>query len=110
MNKVLVLVGVIVLLVGGYLLYSPTTYGSVASFTGLYGSKVTYDQNSALEVRASNYSAIPIKLTPKDNLTAKIQADSPGVNFLLMNLGNFSEFRKGGSSSYSVYPQSNLNV
>lgn len=110
LKRVLVLVGVMILIIGGYLLYSPAAYGSVASFSGLYGSKITYDQNSALEVRSSNYSFVSIALTPRDNLTARIQADSPGVNFLLMNAGNFSEFRQSGSGTYSVYPQSNLSL
>ncbi|MDG6996733.1 MAG: hypothetical protein JRN52_12495 [Nitrososphaerota archaeon] len=110
MIKKLVLAGVVILLVGGYFLYSPSTYGMVASFSGLSTSAVTYDQNFALQVKSSNYAFEAISLTPKDSLSLTFQADSPGVNFFLMNSGNFSVFRGGVSSAYSVYPQSKLAV
>ena len=106
----MVLAGVIILLIGAYFVYSPSTYGSVASLSGLSSSKVTYDQSIALEVKGSGYSFVNITLTPRDNLSIKFQANAPGVNFLLMNSGNFSEYRSGGGNSYYVFPESALNV
>ena len=110
LNKVMVLAGIVILLIGGYFVYSPSTFGYVASVSGITSSKVTYDQSVALNVKSSNYAFVNITLTPRDNLSAKFEANTPGVNFLLMDSGNFSDFKSGSSSQYYVLPESALNV
>lgn len=110
MKIALLVVGLLVILLGGFLIYNPQPLSSLGGYAGLSSSQVTYDHSSFVRVGVSNYSSIPVTITPQDTLNVRIQSDSPGVNFLVMNYGNFSELKSGNSNSYSVYPQSRLNV
>jgi hypothetical protein len=107
---VLVVVGLLIVIVGAFFQFSPQAFGSLSYATGLSTSQVTYYPTTFLQIQGSNYSFIPVKITPQDNLSVQIHASPSPVTFLLMNSGNFSEWKNSASSSYSVYPQSKLNV
>ncbi len=51
-----------------------------------------------------------VALTPQDNLSASIQSNPSGMDFLLMNSGNYSLWSARGGTSYQVYSQSKLNI
>ena len=110
MKIVLLVAGILIVLLGGYLIYNPQPLSSLGGYAGFSSSQVTYDRSSFVRVGASNYSFINVTLTPQDTLNVLIQSVPPGVNFLLMDSGNFSELKSGNNKSYSVYPQSRLNV
>ena len=110
MKIVLVVAGLLVVLLGVFLLYNPQSLSSFGSYAGLSTSQVTFDKSSFVRVGESNYSYIPVTVTPHDTLSVQIQSDPPGVDFLLMDSGNFSVLESGNSNSYSVYSQSRLNV
>ncbi len=110
MKVALLVVGLLVILLGGFLIYNPQPMNTIGAYAGLSSSQVTHDHATFVRVGESNYSSIPVSLTPQDTLKVQIQSDPPGVIFLLMDSGNFSELKSGNNNSYSVYPQSKLNV
>lgn len=111
MKLILVVIGILVLVVGGILAASPPTLSFVSNQVGITGSVVTYDRSMILTVKENNYSYTMVALVPMDNLSGTIQSNPPGVEFLLMNQGNFSEFSQGIGTVYQIYtPPSSLNV
>lgn len=66
--------------------------------------------NYVVRISPGNYSSIKETLGPTVELSATIEASPPGVDFFLMNGGNFSSWIRSGGQPSQVYPQSTLNV
>jgi hypothetical protein len=107
---ILVLPGIILLILGAYLVFSAPTYNSFSLAVGLSNNQVVLDRTSVFPLRGSNYSSIQIALTPDENLSATIQSNPSGIDFLLTNAGNYSLLSERNNSAYQVYSQSRLGI
>jgi hypothetical protein len=102
--------GIIILIVGAYLAYSPASLSQVSNQLGFSTSQNTVDRTILVSVRPGNYSSLAVVLSPPDTMTASLRSDPPGTDVLLMDQGNFSKYVANNGSSVSIYPASLVNV
>lgn len=106
----MIIPGIIALILGAYLVFSPPAYNAFSLGVGLSSQQTMLDRTSVVSLSGSNSSSIMVPLTPQDNLSASIQSNPRGIDFLLMNAGNYSLWSGKNSGSYQVYSQSKLNI
>lgn len=96
----LVVPGVLILLVGMLILYSPSTIGQVA---GLAGAKTTSTVASPPDILMivpyGNFSSLAIKIPPNDTMTSTLSMDPAGLNIFVMDSANFSSFKSSQIAS-----------
>lgn len=98
------------MIIGIYLVSNPGSAVALSNGVGLASSQVVVDRNLLVSVEPSNRSYASVHLENGDELSGSISANPPGVDFLLMNAGNFSEWVSARGGSYEIYPQSSLGV
>ncbi|MCL5067885.1 MAG: hypothetical protein M1368_05990 [Thaumarchaeota archaeon] len=108
MKRVLVAIGLIVLVFGIMLSFYPPAFTAFGSITGLSSSKTIQDIHSGVVVKSNSFQDVPVVVTPNDNLSGSFQAGAPGVDFYLMDQGNYSVYRAGGG--VFQYELAKLNV
>lgn len=106
----MVIIGVIVLLLGVYLVFDLGPLLTASGFVGVSNQQTVYDANLVVPVRPSGYNNVSVELTPQDTLNASMHSNPGGIDFLLMNQGNFSNYAENNGSLYHVYTQSHLNI
>ncbi len=98
------------LILGAYLIFSPPAFDAFSLGVGLSSQQTVLDKTTVVSLSGSNSSSIMVPLTPQDNLTSSIQSNPRGIDFFLMNSGNYSLWSGKNSGSYQVYSQSKLNI
>jgi len=101
LNYRFVVLGVLLLIIGGYMLASP---GVVTPATAVGNRTVL------LRVPQGSYSYVRTSLAPQQTLHVTLSSSPDGVDFFLMNSSNFQTWNATGSPPVDVYPQSKLNV
>jgi hypothetical protein len=76
----------------------------------LSSSSASHDQTLLVRIAPGNYSYIQTRLGPQQTLQATLSSSPEGVDFLLMNSGNFSAWTSRGTPPSDVYPQSKLDA
>lgn len=90
----LVIPGVLILLVGMFFLYSPSTLNQVVEFAGMNTTTtVSSSPNILSVVPYENYSYIAVSIPPNDTITSTFTMDPAGLSIFIMNSGNFTLFK-----------------
>jgi hypothetical protein len=76
----------------------------------LSNSSPSYDRTLLVRVAPANYSYFQAKLGPQQSLRATLSSSPEGVDFFLMNSGNFSAWTLRGNPPSDVYSQSKLDA
>jgi hypothetical protein len=109
MKRVIFVVGVIALILGLVLYLSPIALSTLANGTGVSGSVVSTNKVLFLNVGPNNYTFEQVTLSSNNNLDVYYQSEPAGIEFLLMNQGNYSNFVTGAQSNVQIYSESKLN-
>lgn len=101
MNYRLVVLGALLVAIGALIFVYPGILSS---------SSPSYDHAVLVRVAPANYSYFQAKLGPQQTLQATLSSSPEGVDFFLMNSGNFSAWTSRGSPPSDVYSQSKLDA
>lgn len=110
LNSKIVATGALLLVVAAAFFLLPGGLSQFGSDIGLSSAGVFVNANYVVRISPGNYSSIRETMGPDDALSVTIEASPPGVDFFLMNGGNFSAWTRNGGQPSQVYPQSMLNV
>ena len=95
MKIIYVVLGVVILLVGMFFLYSPSTFGQVAGFVGVQTTTtISSPPDRLIVVPYGNFSSFSASIPEKGTVTSTFTMDPPGLNIFVMNQGNFTLFTK----------------
>ena len=109
MKRIIFVVGVVVLIIGLVLYLSPTALSTLANDSGISGSVVNSNKALLLNVNPGNYTTELVTLSHNNNLNVSYDSEPAGIEFLLMNQGNYTLFASGSQSNVQVYSESKLN-
>jgi len=101
MNYRFVVLGVFLLVVGGYAFAFPQL---------LSPPTLVSDRTILSQVAPGNYSTIQATLTPQQTLQASFTSSPESVDFFLMNSSAFSSWNASGHPPVDIYPQSTLDA
>ena len=101
MNYRLVVLGALLVAVGALIFVYPGI---------LSNSSPSYNRTLLVRVTPANYSYFQANLGPQQTLQATLSSSPEGVDFFLMNSGNFSAWTSRGNPPSDVYSQSRLDA
>lgn len=111
MRRLFAVLGVIFLILGATLAIDSAIVQTASVVIGFSTQETVLDTGSRLYlVKPSGYTNVTLSLTSDDTLTAMVQANPSGIDLLLMNPGNFSNYASNSGSFYSIYPQSKFGL
>jgi hypothetical protein len=108
MKLLVLIIGIIILILGLVLYSSPLALSTLSNDSGVSGTVVTTTKILYLSVNPGNYTSQKISLNHNNNLIVSYESDPSGVDFLLMNQGNYTLFVSGVQSNVQVYNESEL--
>jgi hypothetical protein len=99
MKVIYVIPGVVILLVGMFFLYSPSTFGQVAGYAGVQTTTtISSPPDRLIVVPYGNFSFFSVSIPDKGTMTSTFDMNPPGLNIFVMNQGNFTLFTKNQSA------------
>ena len=110
LRLVFVILGLILLVVGAYFAYSPSTLKQVSNDLGFSTTQNNVDRTVLVSVSPDNYSSFPVTLSSQETMRATLTSNPRGTDVLIMDQGNYTDFVTRNGSFVGIDPASLVNV